>query len=650
MPKPGTLCCPAGVYPKLQSAAAKYRIRPANEDDLPAILNIFRDGFSDYSPTGKNKREVFPAMDAAHEELLMKCEYEWSLQFGNYVARESKTPNLSDMMNYWSLPRRSVFLVAEERDTNEVVGCVALHDLNLVRGGDRPVDVFTMSNTLCNTTTVNPNNTKYSWTEFAHMLRFTTGSLPADFYLLDDPFYDPATASTTHTPYNVVLPTAAVPPQIISTTALPNPPERYKDTCRCQQHGLSYCASVKNTQQRFNPLSLKEKMLAFNALSAQDIEEIFCPCVLSALDQSVELLDADAPQKKEKTICSFCIQDAKYLAQPLLLTTATTPEQQTPEYIVNPVFLGYTNPITEGLQYNAVKTKENDDEQEEQQPNIIYNTPNQFKDYIKIPHGYARRFKAAWDVTPPAKSDEKNTDMQHVEALKKDGDKEFFATDKLYENILYQRDEHGVITIANVPMTAYDDYVAYRKEYNKNKQKNNVEEKEEEQSEEQKKAPWLNRYHIPTSAYPADPLTTHTHHFTGCELKRMSVSGRHRGEGLAQLLLFQVLFFGRFVFGYDYLHLSTAGAMNTAKAFYSRMGLHSELDEMIWFGVSFPISHFTTPLTQRGARLNHRLFEVNRMWPSDRPGSVPTKLIYDHENRIARLPKPEQEQQQEGTK
>ena len=147
----------------------------------------------EYSPSGKNIRANFHALDKEHEEALKRAEIAYGEGYQRYVDYNLKHANMSRIEEYWSLSRRSVFLVCIDRATGEIVGTVAVQPSMMCGEQDYYCGQMMKHGKLVDMVGKNPDDAGAE----------AMNILPSHFYDVDDPTYDPETYVPTDT---VILP------------------------------------------------------------------------------------------------------------------------------------------------------------------------------------------------------------------------------------------------------------------------------------------------------------------------------------------------------------------------------------------------------------------------------------------------------------
>jgi GNAT superfamily N-acetyltransferase len=137
----------------------------------------------EYSPTGTNVRTPLKSRDAEHEKALQYAEDLYAKGYLQYVEYNLADDNMARIEEYWSMARRSAFLVAEDKKTGEVVGTVAIQPVSLCGEGDWYCRILTDHCAQIPEDGSNPVD--------AAAKQFNL--LPSALYCADDPAYDPAT-------------------------------------------------------------------------------------------------------------------------------------------------------------------------------------------------------------------------------------------------------------------------------------------------------------------------------------------------------------------------------------------------------------------------------------------------------------------------
>jgi hypothetical protein len=417
-----TFSFPAYGVEKLKKAQELYYIRPYHYSDKEIVTEIFKNGMYEYFHQ-TNVRKPFPSLDESHQSLLTSFEPLWAAGFSGYVAYSSADPNLADIENYWSLTRRSIFLVAVEKRTDLVVGTVAIQpgtflpecryfspykyglqddiECNGGQNGAQSDDNNTKSPSTNSSPTSCPIDTGCAKRSYIKSLcNYAMGSLPAELYRLDDPMYD----GVSFQPLMTVIPPLHNNNSRQDSVSF-TPPRNPKDAqCQCAVGGK--CRS-KQTAIRISKLGKGEFKKYAGTVRVDDgsdvfgndqnndgknLTELFCPCILNA-DSIVNnmITKHHCLNYKEILPCQYCISDSQYLIQPFIQNgdqIDQTTSQISPQYQLNPVLRTYNNIFTSS---NSLKLETDPDNQKNSNLNLTLTQRLPF--YTIAPNGYFRRFQ-----------------------------------------------------------------------------------------------------------------------------------------------------------------------------------------------------------------------------------------------------------------
>jgi GNAT superfamily N-acetyltransferase len=652
--KNGIALFPSYINGRLEKAKSLYTIRPYHPKDRTAATKIFIDGMYEYYHK-TNRRTPLPSLDNEHQQWLDGNEELWAFSFSHYVKYSLTDPNMADIENYWSLPRRSIFLVAVHNETGQVAGTVALQPGTFLENDHCPywgryADYIQADTTTQNKAVGNQN----LFSQFTTLCNYAMGSLPADFYRIDDPCYDPKSFRSLPT---VILPD---PESTLSTAATsppqpPNPPQ--SATCPCHNNGKCKSRSIALKASKMK----KAAMLEF--ITETPFHELFCQCILSSESQIATLLNSKTPQD-EPIPCPFCVSDAQYLVSPYLPVVQPTEDtpQQEQQYFINPILSTYINVYTaSGI------IPQTSMEPTQSTPTLTLTKPLPF--YQFTPNGFYRRFqflsKSHQDQLPlpsTTTNSASNNNICNFPAPLPVGIGPTTYLDFLLEKTQTHRDAKAQGIDLNIPFPTNDDEKPKVEETIPQPQPPPQPEANQtppqtppqppqspprspetpypcfdnlppatyqdliDQTAERPEEFYLRHFKITqkladtTPRIPALPCqftslssqlsanTTQVNLPYGdyAEFRRMSVGKEHRASGLGYLLLIAALEVATTVLKFRTLHLSTSRLMDMATRFYHKSGLHETHAYVHPTSPTtvIPLAHFCWDLVPRLAQDN----------------------------------------------
>jgi hypothetical protein len=605
---------PTHLEPRIESTSKKYIVRPYEPRHYDQIRAIFKAGMNEY---GVTPRPLFPYFDEAHKTLLQNQEIIYSQGYAPYTEYCLEDENLKQPEKYWNINKRSILLVACLRDEPDIIhGLVAIQPISYNANVCKYAS--THINTLNNAVSIENNNDnnkriKHNWNDqnnnddykddstksffyskILSLLQLSMGTLPYEYYHLDDPLYEPKSFISSPT---VILPT------IISRQSNPsiqnvvnNNNQNWYDSftipfpindtnCKCKCYIDQKCSS-QTISLKMSKMTKPQRLSQIKTLHSVQgsLNSHFCQCVLQAdtilteLSHSPRDISAATP-----LICPFCIKDGQYLIPNLYIPISTpgllpngndnnnhdNPKSiPKPTHYINPIVFQYPNTLSQAIIDIYPHTQDNHTPHLHNLP--LNKTPVTL--YKSIPHGYHRRFLSGWMnltfdslKTTPFYS-------EHGVNINNPNCCELFTCND------------NIDTFLTVPINAYTTFANNRDKI-------------------------LSTTITPDNNNPFTHWTTY-HHYdshsphpdlnTTAELRRMSLSVDARGTGLGPFLFLNALLFAKFVLKFRYLHLSTSYVMDAACAFYKKMGMRETWGGFDAFDEQWPVTHYDIPLTRRG--------------------------------------------------